>query len=639
MRQRRDSLKFAAAGLVLLAALVSGLGISVKASPTVEYWAVEELKAGMKGYGLTVFRGTRCEKFQVEILGVLRHVSPGRDLILARLSGADLEHTGVIAGMSGSPVYVDNKLVGAISYAWTFAKEPIAGITPFAQMLEFVESFERREGMAQRRLIPLSEPVRLGERTWTQVWLEPFASVPASAPPRSENSTARSDSLCLQPLRLPLAGIGFTSHTLDLLAERLAPYGLVAVQGGAAGSVKPADTVSEMAPGAVAVVGLVTGDMSLYSLGTVTHVVGDRIYAFGHPFMGLGRCEFPLFSGYVHTVYPRHNLSFKIGSPLEPVGVLHADVSTGISGWLKRKADMLPVEVTVRFGKEGPARTYRCQVARHRNLTHQLVFSVLTNAVDAEGELPDELTAELVVHLELEGQQPIEFRDLFSGSSVSGNRAPPSLYQPVANLVQLLYTNPIAHLRLNRVTCDTTLNPGRISAEIDGVHLENEVYAPGETVVVYVWLKPYRQPRQRVRMELPLPSDLPEGNYTAQVMDDLTNARYELRDSPLLSNPTTIEQLMQALAVQTAAKRTRIAARLVLPSAGVVVEGKALPDLPPGLAAVLSQSRHTTAGTLGRALVVRENVPWVVQGQQSVSFRVARQKPFLQEKPAVRPHP
>ncbi|GBD37013.1 hypothetical protein HRbin36_02143 [bacterium HR36] len=206
----------------------------------------------------------------------------------------------------------------------------------------------------------------------------------------------------------------------------------------------------------------------------------------------------------------------------------------------------------------------------------------------------------------------------------------------MANLGQLLSTNPIASLRLNRVRCDTTLLAGRISADIEGVHLENEIYAPGETLVVYVWLKPYRQPRQRVRVELPLPPDLPEGNYTAQVMDDLSNARYEVRDSPLLSNPTTIAQLMEALAIQTNAKRTQIAVRVTLPSSGVVVEGKAMPDLPPSMTAILGQSRRSGVATLGSALVARETVPWVVQGQQSVSFRVLRHKPFLLEKREMR---
>jgi hypothetical protein len=599
---------------------------------SVEYWDVQDLKPGMKGYGLTVFRGTKPEKFEVEIVGVLRHVSPGRDLILAKLSGCGLEYTGVIAGMSGSPVYVDNKLVGAVSYAWSFAKEPIAGITPFAQMVEFVDSFERREGMSGLRRVPLREKLQLGDRIWTEVWVDESGRQERVSAGRA---AVPANSLYLQPLKLPLSGIGFTEHTLNLLGERLAGYGMVPVQGGGVVSGKGPEAPGDLAPGSVAVVGLVTGDLSLYSLGTVTHVVGDRVYAFGHPFMGLGRCEFPLYSGYVHTVYPRQSLSFKLGSPLQPVGVLHADVSTGISGWLKRQADMLPVEVTVRMGKEGPSRTYRCQVARHRSLTHQLVYSVLTNAVDAEGELPDELTAELVVRLELEGQPPIVFRDLFSGSSVAGNRAPPSLYQPVANLVQLLYTNPIASLRLNRITCDTTLLSGRISADIEAVHLENDVYSPGERLVVHVWLKPYRQPRQRIRIEVPLPSDLPEGTYTAQVMDDLTNARYEVRDSPLLSNPTTVDQLMRALAIQTGAKRTQLAVRITLPSSGVVVEGKAMPDLPPSISALLGQSRQGSVATLGSALVARESVPWVVQGQQSATFRVLRHKPFLSEKPAA----
>jgi hypothetical protein len=160
--------------LLLNAALFAGLVVVCAYSADANsagFWAVEDLKPGMKGYGLSVFQGTRPEKFDVEILGVLRQVSPGRDLILARLSGCNLEYTGVVAGMSGSPVYVEGKLVGAVSYAWTFAKEPIAGITPFAQMVEFVDSFERREGVAKARRFPLPEPLRLGNRTWTEIWI------------------------------------------------------------------------------------------------------------------------------------------------------------------------------------------------------------------------------------------------------------------------------------------------------------------------------------------------------------------------------------------------------------------------------------------------------------------------------------
>lgn len=621
--------------LIAVALLLVGL-VGLRAfpanNPATTFWAGEDLKPGMKGYGLTVLRGTRPEKFDVEILGVLRQVGPGRDLILARLSGCNLEYTGAVSGMSGSPVYVDGKLVGAISYAWPFAKEPIAGITPFAQMVDFVNSFERRDGLVEGRRLPLTQPLRLGDRVWTEVWLSGGGNDSMSGQP-SEPRRIPADALWLTPLQLPLAGIGFTSHALHLLGERVGGYGLVPVQGGAVGSVKAGEMPNELLPGAALAVGLVTGDLSLYTLGTVTEVVGDRIYAFGHPMLGLGRCEFPLFSGYVHAICPRHDVSFKIGSPLQAVGVLHADVSTGISGYLKRKADLLPVEVTVRFGAEGMARTYRCEVVRHRSLTHQLVYTVLTNAVDGEGELPEELTAQVELRLELEGQPPIVFRDQFSGSSYGGNRAPPSLYQPVANLVQLLYSNPIGQLRLNRIVCDTTLTPGRISADIDSVQLENEVCSPGETLVVYVWLKPYRQPPQRLRVELPLPADLPEGTYTAQVMDDLSHARAELRDSPILSNPTTVEQLLQALAVQTSAKRTRVAVRVALPSSGVVVQGKVLPDLPPSMVALLSQARQPGVATLGSALVARRESSWVVQGQQSVQFRVLKHKPFFQPKP------
>ena len=176
-------------------------------------WRVEDLKAGMKGHGLTVRKGTRIETFQAELLGVLRNTSPGRDLVLARLSGIDLEKTGVIAGMSGSPVYIDGKLVGAVAFAWPFGKEPIAGITPFAQMQAFADAVEKRE------------PVKVGLRTKLRSGGKTFGSVTIA-----QDAGADGEGLWMVPLRTPLAATGFTPHALRLLGKETARFGMVPVQ-------------------------------------------------------------------------------------------------------------------------------------------------------------------------------------------------------------------------------------------------------------------------------------------------------------------------------------------------------------------------------------------------------------------------
>src|SRR5262249_53896083 len=182
------------------------------------------------------------------------------------------------------------------------------------------------------------------------------------------------DGLWLVPLRTPLAASGFTPHSLTLMREHFRAAGLVPMQGGAV-SAKVAEEARDTAiePGAALTVALVTGDFDLSGIGTVTHVEGKRVYGWGHPFFGSGSCEFPLMTGYVHTIYPRQSLSFKMGSPIKTVGTINADVSTCIAGWLERTPDMMPVAMTVLREPAGQSRTFNVKVVRQRAMLGTLV--------------------------------------------------------------------------------------------------------------------------------------------------------------------------------------------------------------------------------------------------------------------------
>src|SRR5437870_7845483 len=193
------------------------------------YWSVDEVRAGMKGYGRTVMRGTKIETFDAEVLGVLKNTSPGRDMVLCRLSGLNLDKTGVIAGMSGSPVYLDGKLLGAVAYAWPFGKEPIAGITPFCQMHGYVEAYERRDLAEQA-----GKPARIGLRKPLTVDGLKFDTVTVSQDCDDPKPTS-ADGLWMVPLRTPLAASGFTTHSLALLRDRCKGAGIVPMQGGGVG--------------------------------------------------------------------------------------------------------------------------------------------------------------------------------------------------------------------------------------------------------------------------------------------------------------------------------------------------------------------------------------------------------------------
>jgi SpoIVB peptidase S55 len=580
-------------------------------------WQVDDVRAGMKGHGRTVMKGTKIEDFQAEVLGVLKNTSPGRDMVLCRLSGLNLDKTGVIAGMSGSPVYIDNKLLGAVAYAWAYGKEPIAGVTPFCQMHSFVEAFERRDLAEQGKptRVGLRQPLRVGDREFSTVTVSHDFDDPE---PRN------ADGMWMVPLRTPLAATGFTPHSLKLLRDRCGTtWGLLPMQGGGTTArIADEEKDTKLEPGGPLAIAMITGDFDLSGIGTVTHIEGKRVYGWGHPFMSLGTCEFPLMTGYIHTIYPRQTVSFKMGSPLKTVGVINADVSTGIAGWLDRKPDMMPLRMTVQLGKHAKPKTFQVQVARQRSLLASLVFTALTNSIDMEGELPEELTAEMSTRIELEGHAPLVLKDTFSG--FSGGRAPQALYSQVGAVINLLAFNSYESLRIVRIDCETRILPDRRAAEIEAMELDSDTWSPGDTLKGTVFVRPFKGAPQRVPVSLKLPTDLPEGNYTVTACDDLYNARQTLRANPVLNNPLSVEQVLEALQVHLTARRTSVALRIPVEAAGVAVDGKALPNLPASMVQILGNSKRTGAQTMSGALVSRHPTEWVIQGSEGVRITVTK---------------
>jgi len=633
-------------GLLLATFLLSPSPAQAGPNPGT-YWQVDDVRPGLKGFGRTVMKGTKVETFDVEVLGVLKNTSPGRDMILCRLSGLGLEKTGVIAGMSGSPVYIDGRLLGAVAFAWPFGKEPIAGVTPFCQMHAFVESYERRDAVQKQDANSKTETKSLKSGKATDETLIKHGDRSVFTPGfiRDREFNGRSfeavtvsesfedvtpipeDGLWMQPLRTPLVATGFTEHSLRLLGERVRSAGLLPMQGGgASAAVREQEKNAPLEPGGPLAVAMVMGDFDLSGIGTVTHIEGNRVYGWGHPFFGSGNCEFPLMTGYIHTIYPRQNVSFKMGSPLKTVGMINADVSTCIAGWLGRTADMLPVHITVVAGPGESPRTYRVEIARQRALVASLVFTVLTNAVDMEGEWPEEMTAELQAKIDVEGRSPIVIKDTFSGASYSGGRAPPALYNPVAAAVNLLTYNPYKPVRIQQIDCETHLMSGRHTAEIEAIALDSETYSPGDTLKGTVYLVPYKGSRQRLPVTLHLPDDLPEGNYSVLVCDDLTNVRRQIRDNPNLSSPQNLDQIFEALNVQTSVQRTHLVVRVPLDGVGVALDGFSLPDLPPSMVQILGNTRKTGAQPMSGALVARQKTNWVIQGSESARFAVTKNK-------------
>jgi SpoIVB peptidase S55 len=590
------------------------------------YWDVGQIRPGMKGVGRTVMVGTKLEEFGAEVLGVMRGVSPGRDMVLCRLTGCNLEHAGIIQGMSGSPIYIDGKLLGAVAFAWEFAKDPIAGVTPFSQMIQYVRSNERRIAAeskgaelggkyhaARLPILPVIEGLS-GEGTAEDPGVS-FAPLAISGGGMGG----------MIPIVTPLAASGFGPRALSLLNDRLRPLGMAPMAGGAASDeIIKAEGDRPLKPGSPLSIALVTGDFDLSGIGTVTHVEGDRVYGFGHPMFSLGACEFPMMTGYIHTVYPRASVSMKMGSPLKVVGVIDTDVSTSVAGRIGPKPDMLRLSVRVKTGQFADAHSYHVEMVREPVLLPNLVMSVLTNAIDTEGNLPEELTAQLTATIRLKGLDPIQVSDTFSGPRYTGLMGAAALFSPLASLVNILVRNSMAPVRIEAIDCDVQIEPGRRVAQIESVRLLSDVVEPGRELKAFVTLKPFKGERETIEVAIPIPADFPEGPGEAVFCDAANSIRRTFRNDPALLEPRDLDAIMRTIKVQTEPKRTELYVHVPTPQHGLSVKGQALPDLPGSVRAVFASKRESPVAQLKSDMVRRVPSHWVLEGASALRFTVAK---------------
>jgi hypothetical protein len=430
-----------------------------------------DVRPGMVGQALTVFQGTKPEPFKIRVVAVLKQFLPKEDVILIRAEDPRVEHSGIVAGMSGSPVYIDGKLVGAIAYAWSFAKEPLGGVTPIESMLA-ERARPRRKNPADLYASDDEADVARGP------------GLPAIA----EGRPAGGGGGQLVRASVPLSVSGFTARSVAELTETLAPSGLVPLQAGGGRALPNRLEAGHVEPGSAIGVELVRGDMSMVGTGTVTYVDGSTVLAFGHPLFGIGESYLPLVDAEIHTFLPSLAQSFKMSSPLHEIGVLVQDRQTCIIGNLDGRTTMMPIDVRV-TGPEGKARTFHAEVARNRRLTPMLASIVVANAVaDAEPDVND-VVATVTGKLALHGRGTLELADqLFSTEGISGRALAGA--RGIRALGELMF-NPFEPLVVDRMDVDVRLELKRDVADIVGIALPTETVRAGDTVPVRVTLRPY----------------------------------------------------------------------------------------------------------------------------------------------------
>jgi hypothetical protein len=575
--------------LAVAVAAVVGLLMAAPSAQT-PFMSLDDLRPGMVGTGQTVFQGDKLEEFRAHILGVLRDVvGPRRDLILARLEGGPLAKTGVIAGMSGSPVYIDGKLIGAVSYALgQFATEPIAGITPIVEMTDAAS------------LAPITPGTRPVAMVWpptpqdlTAIWSRdlgrsrPFVDDPSQAAlvgAVAGGVSARLGTM-LQPIAVPLVSAGIAADVLAPVTGALTSRGFLPVSAGAATqSPTPASaTGRKLRPGDAMGVVLMSGDFVLGATGTVTYVDGDRVYGFGHPLYNLGPTQFPLTHADVQVVLPSLFQSSKIASFGAVIGTLQQDRATAVSGRLGSGPTMIPVALTLNSDRAGK-RTFNFDVVKDVTFTPLLTYLAIANVLTSyeRNAGPSSFTVRGTATIREHGD--IAFEDIFTGDQPAGGAA-----AYVAGPLTFLLKNASEPVDVEKMSFTIDASEQSQTARIERVWLDTDRPRAGRDVNVKVLLRTFKGEELVKTIPIEIPANA-SGSLQLLVADANRLSAEDRRESRGAESQR-VSQLIRSF--NKARRGNRLYVRLSAPDQGAIVNGEALAALPPSVLAVLEADRNS----------------------------------------------
>lgn len=560
----------------------------------------------MKGTGRTIFSGSTIETFTVDVLGVIENASPGQSVILARLSGGPLAETGVIQGMSGSPVYVDGKLIGAVALGFAFSKEPICGIRPIEEML--ADGNPTGNSAEQRALAR----VKLGDRAVDHVF------------PLPEGVSA--GTIRLTPVRTPLQLSGFSENTLQHFEPIAGRLGLALAQGfsGSGSQTQPVSSAPPE-PGSMISVQLMRGDMQVAADGTVTHVDGKRLYAFGHRFLGVGSTEVPIARSEVITVLPNLSTSFKITRSGEPLGVMDQDRSVTIAGTLGAVPHLAPFRIDLRRqlpdGTAMTDRSYQMEMVRDPFLAPLLMQMAVFSAVDATERSAGAATLGLTATLRFRnGVAPLHISNQFSGSSLVALAAALSVSVPVGYALQ----SGFSELELESADIELVAYEERRELNIEQVWASHKEAEPGEEVQIHAVLLDAGGAEIQREFRYLVPRGAPAGALFFSVTDA---ASLNMIDLPRLTSVTPRNPQQLVALVNSIRGNNRLYLRVWRQDPTYSIQGLDLPSPPPSAALILDRSTDVKGGrnAIQNAAVLEMNTDmgnYVVSGNRTIRIDV-----------------
>ncbi len=523
----------------------------------------DQLTPGMKGYGLSVFRGTKPERFEVEIVGTLKNALPKQDMILIKMSGANLERHKVIAGMSGSPIYIDGKLIGALAYGWTFENDPLAGVTPIHNMLAEID--------------------RTGETGGAPA---PVARGAAEAGP--------------QPLLTPLSLGGFSPRVITQMTDEFRPFGLLPVAGGGnSGPLKRSS--ADFEPGGAIGVQLIRGDLSATAVGTVSYVdkKRHRVLAFGHPFFQAGLISAPAVHAEVHIVMSSLMRSFKMASPIAEGGAMIGDWQSCIVADTTAAARMIPVAARVINRGSGHNETYSLEVLDHPVLTPRLLVNALASVIEGASSSSQDTTLRVALTAEL-SDRVLKLTNTFFNAS--GGLFNAGAVMPITQM----FSSPFGRPQVKRIeiTVDATLD--RRTADIKRAYFDKARVERGETARLHVVLKPFGQPEVTRTIPIVVPAATDTQRELVVVVTSGSAA------PPDVAAPDNLNDHLNA--IQKQHRSTDLVVLVQSASQGLQYRGRLLKNLPPSALSVLGDDAGRDA--IGAADIQQRVTPtdWVLSG-------------------------
>ena len=621
---------------------------------TGQYMPLSELKPGMQGYGLTVFQGNKIERFDVTVIGVVKKVLSGRDAVMVRLSGPLMGKNTVIRGMSGSPVYIKGKLVGAVSYGFDFSREPIVGLTPITDMLDALTPDKRigNDDSAHGRIGFRSLPSLGGESGIYQSSNDSESKGGLSG----GFTTTSGGGTRMIPLIAPISLSGFSNGAQEYLAEHFKNFGM-SVSAGTAGAIdesladdeksggssdggkeSSSDTIK---PGGAVSVLLVTGDFSASATGTATTTFGGNVLAFGHPFMQAGPVDFPMATAYIHQVLPNLAVSFKVASPVKIVGSVTNDRPWAIGGELGRQSKMIPATYTVTDRTRGVKKTFHLNVINHAELTPELLASTAMSAIDTTHQSTSPYVVTVDSRVTTDKVGVIERHDKFAGnfavhapvdSSFRMRGAVDSTGISFLSVLTRIVNNDFEKAQIKGVNLNIVLDDGHDTARLERISLDKQKVEPGDTVKVTAVLRPYNKPRVTRELSLKVPRDIPDGNLLLGVGPGDQIDQLRKRMGVLDPQPENLNQV--AARIREQGQGNVLEAVLALPEQSLFLDGRRIVSPPANWLKLFFSDRYTKGPQIVKG-EVRAKVaePWLLDGMHLLALSVERKEKAMAHSP------